>query len=139
MDRRLLVSALMDERKEINPCGHDGRFLISAFTDERTNYSLLPRELATQAEAFDQGLVARKIAILQIAEQALALIDQLQQATAGMVILLVLLEMTGEVVDASGQQGHLDFGGTGVVRNSTEISNDLAGLFYGKGHGYAFP
>src|SRR6185437_30558 len=95
-------------------------------------HKLLPHELPTQAEALDQGLVARKIAILQIAEQALALVDQLQQATAGMVILLVVLEVTGEMVDAGGQQGHLDFGRTGVVWHAAEISNDLAGLFCSK-------
>jgi len=54
-------------------------------------------------------------------------------------VLNVILEVTGEMVDAGGQQGHLDFGRARIVRHAAEISNDLAGLFCGKGHGCTFP
>ena len=110
----------------------EGCLLISAF-------KMNARKLTPQAEAFDQGLVAGKVPILQVAEQALALIDQLEQATTRVVVLDVILEMAGEMIDAGGQQGHLDFGRTRIVRHAAKISNDLAGLFCGKGHGYAFP
>src|SRR5690242_856258 len=46
--------------------------------------------------------------------------------------------MTGEVLDASRQQGHLHLRRAGVVRHAAVVSNDLAGLFCGKGHGYLF-
>src|ERR1700741_920483 len=93
---------------------------------------------ATQAEAFNQALISGQIAILEISEQALALVDQLEQAAAGVVILLVRLEMIGEVIDAGGQQGNLHFRRAGVVRRAAEVSNDLAGLFCGEGHVYLF-
>ncbi len=68
-------------------------------------------ELATQAQALDQCLVTRGIFLLEIAEQAATLVDHHQQTAAGVMILLVHLEMLGQVVDAGGEQRHLDFRG----------------------------
>src|SRR5699024_6465707 len=92
------------------------------------------RTSPAQAEAFDQALVAAAVVALQVAEQALALVDQLQQAAARMVILLVGLEVLGQLRDAGRQQRHLDLGRTGVVGRSAVIGNDLAGLFNRQGH-----
>src|SRR5690606_23227101 len=61
----------------------------------------LPRRklmrLAAQAELFDQHLVAVLVHLLEVVEKAAAGRNQLQQATTGMVILVVALEMFGEV------------------------------------------
>ena len=51
---------------------------------------------------------------LEVIEQATALADQHQQATARVVVLRVGLEMFGEVVDAFAENGDLDFGRSGV-------------------------
>ena len=45
-------------------------------------------------------------------QQATALRHQLEQAAAGVVVLLVGLEVLGEVGDPFGEDGHLDFGAT---------------------------
>src|SRR5689334_12506403 len=84
--------------------------------------------LTTQAETLDQGLVARGIFFLQITEQAATLIHHLEQTAAGVMILLVGLEVRGEVFDAGREQCDLDFRRTGIVGHAAEFSNDLAGV-----------
>src|SRR5690348_13233827 len=74
------------------------------------------RLLAAQAELFDQRLVTRVVDGLDIVEQATAGRNKLQQATTGMVILAVVLEVLGQVGNALRQDRDLDFRRTGVVR-----------------------
>lgn len=57
-------------------------------------------ELATQSELLDQRLVATFVLALQIVEKAAALRDELEKTTTGMVVLLVVLEVLGQVLDA---------------------------------------
>src|SRR3569623_648196 len=73
-------------------------------------------ELAADAEALDQLLVAALVDALDVVEQRAAGLHQLQQATAGMVILGVGLEVLGQVVDACAEDRNLDFGRAGIVR-----------------------
>src|SRR5215510_7082239 len=71
--------------------------------------------LAAQTEPVDQCLVARLFPRLQIVEEAAALRHELQETTAGVVVLLVVLEMLGQVLDALRQDCDLDFRRTGVA------------------------
>src|SRR5262245_9613590 len=66
------------------------------------------------AELLDQIFVARFICTTQVIEQLTALADKLEQPTTGMIILDVILEMLGEIVDALGQDCHLYFRRPGV-------------------------
>src|SRR6185437_6297833 len=90
---------------------------------------------ATQAETADQRLVALGVLALQVTEQAAAMVDHLQKATTRMMVLLVRLEMVGQLLDARGQQRDLHLRRTGVGRCAAVILDDLAGLFGGKRHG----
>src|SRR5690606_14453025 len=63
----------------------------------------------------DQRLVAGLVDALDIVEQRTTGLHQLQQAAAGMVILAVVLEVLGEVVDALGEDRDLHLGRTGVA------------------------
>src|SRR5690606_19392051 len=83
---------------------------------------------ATQAELLDQRLVAGDILAVQVVEQAAAAVDHLQQAAAAVVVLLVELEVLGEMHDACGQQGDLDFRRTGVVLAALVVFDDGAGV-----------
>src|SRR5688572_28064087 len=65
--------------------------------------------LAAQTELADQRRVAAFILALEIVKQAAALGDESKQTTAGMVVLLVVLEVLGQVLDALGKNRHLDF------------------------------
>src|SRR3569833_1358555 len=73
-------------------------------------------ESAADAGALDQLLVATLVDALDVVEQRAAGLHQLQQATAGMVILGVGLEALGQVVDAFAEDRNLDFGRAGIVR-----------------------
>jgi hypothetical protein len=49
-----------------------------------------------------------------------------QQTTTGVVILLVLFEVRGQIVDACGQQRDLNFGRTRIALGALEIRDDAA-------------
>ena len=95
---------------------------------EQTQYNLLFRwfiGLAITAE--QQGTQAAFV------QQLATTAHHAQQATTTMVVLGVCLEMRGQFVDASGQQGHLHFWATGVV-GSTGVRLDDFGLDGGCDH-----
>ena len=70
--------------------------------------------LSAKAELGDQRPVALDVVATEIVEQATATSDEHEQATAGVVILRVDLEVLGEVVDPPREQRNLHFGGSGV-------------------------
>src|SRR5262245_16457659 len=69
---------------------------------------------AAQPQALDQRLVAIGAGPPYVVEQPPALTHQPQQAAAGVVVLLVLLEVLREIVDPLGQQRDLDLRRAGV-------------------------
>src|SRR5690625_6965887 len=71
--------------------------------------------LSAQAESFDQRAVALDLVVPQVTEQPAALADQQQQAPAGVVVMLMGLEVFGQVGDPLGQQRDLDLRGAGVA------------------------
>ena len=70
--------------------------------------------LSTQAEALDERTVTRDISVFQVREQTLTTTDQGHQATAGVVIVLVHLEVFGQIQDALGEHRDLHLGRTGI-------------------------
>src|SRR5665648_96049 len=83
-----------------------------------------PERSATQAEPFDQAAVAVDVDLLQVAEEATPLADQEEQTTTRVVVVLVLLEVLGEVLDALREHRDLDLRGAGVVRNCRVLGHD---------------
>lgn len=79
---------------------------------------------ATETQTLDEAEVASLLAVLQVAQQAAALADQLEQATTTVVVVLVGLEVLGELSDALGQQGDLDLGGASVSLRDCVLSDD---------------
>src|SRR5262249_52859542 len=80
-----------------------------------------PREsLLADAQPFDELAVPRGILRLQVVEEPPALADQLEQAAPRMVVFLVGLEMLGQVLDALGQERHLDLRRARVAIVGTE-------------------
>ena len=86
----------------------DGRGVFRRFkrSDDR---------LLADAERLDDAAVGPEILGLQVVEQATALADHHEKATAGVVILQVSLEVLRQVRDALGEEGDLDLGRTGVL------------------------
>src|SRR3989338_4481432 len=85
-------------------------------------------------QALDQRAIASVILALEIIEQLAAAAYQAQQATAGMVILGIVLEMLGQISDACSDQGHLHFGRTSVALGTLKVGNDLRFLRGGNCH-----
>ena len=97
-----------------------------------------PIRLPTQAQALDQRLVALGIGLLEVGQQAATLVHHLEQSATRMMILVVVGEMLGQVLDARGQQGDLYFRRAGIVLATTVVGDDLAGLFDWERHVFAF-
>ncbi|SBT06441.1 hypothetical protein PROAA_1890011 [Candidatus Propionivibrio aalborgensis] len=86
--------------------------------------------LFTQAETLNQGTIGINIRALQVVQQLASTTHHAQQTATGVMILDMLFEVTGQVVDACGEQCHLDFGGTGVACGTLIITHDLRFLRY---------
>src|ERR687893_1677854 len=89
---------------------------------------------AAQAEALDQRPVAPDVDLGEVVQQVAAAADHQEQAAPGVVIMLMLLEVLGEVDDPLGQQGHLRLWGTGISPTQPILGQDLALLCGGQCH-----
>lgn len=91
--------------------------------------------LAAQAEALDQGSVARDIDLSEVVQQVAATADHEEQATPGVMVVLVLFEVLGKVPDPLAQQGDLRFRGPSVSTPKPIFGQDASLLFGGQRHG----
>jgi hypothetical protein len=73
-----------------------------------------PAPLSAQFQFLGDGLVAAHVHVVQIIQQTASLADHHQQPAPGSVILLVLLQMFRQVVDALRQQRNLHIRRTGI-------------------------
>ena len=80
--------------------------------------------LLSQAELADDRAVTLDINLLQVVEQVSSVTDHLLQTAAAVEVLLVGLQVRGQVVDASGQNCDLNLGRTGVSFVSCVLLND---------------
>ena len=88
-------------------------------------------KLLAQTQLGDEGTVTVDVLLLQIGQQVAAAADHLEQAAAAVVIVLVGLEVLGQVIDASGQQSDLNLGRTGVTLVQGGLLDD--GLLFDSG------
>ena len=86
--------------------------------------------LFTQTQFLDDGAVTVDILLHQVVEKVTAMTDHLEQATTGVVVLFVHLQVLGQIVDAAGQDRDLNFGRTGVTLVSGVRLHDF-GFFVG--------
>jgi len=67
------------------------------------------KKLFSDAELLDQSTITFDIVSLVVVKKASSLADQSQQASAGVVILGILLDVLGQFSDPVGQDSDLDF------------------------------
>src|SRR5882757_5529735 len=79
----------------------------------------------TDAEALAELTEAGDVLLGQVLQQTAALADQDQQTPTGVVVVLVGLEVLGQVRDPAGQQSDLHLGGAGVALLGAELGDDL--------------
>src|SRR5207248_6492855 len=86
--------------------------------------------LLADPETVDELAVPGRVLGFEVVEKPPALADELEQAAAGVMVLLVRLEMLGEVMDALGEQCDLDLRRAGIsfVRAELLHHRRLAGL-----------
>src|SRR5262245_37621822 len=84
------------------------RSSVFASRDGEKEGGPVARALLPQTESLDHALVAREVAPPQIVEHAPALSDELQQATPGMMVFQVHLEVLRQIRDPIGQKRNLD-------------------------------
>jgi hypothetical protein len=72
--------------------------------------------LFAEAEAGDDFAVPVYVAVVEIAELAPPLANELEETTTRVVIVLVRLQVGGEVLDAFREDRHLDLRGAGIRR-----------------------
>ena len=94
---------------------------------------IAPRPLLlSEVELRDDRTVALDVLVAKIRQQAAAMANHLQKPAAGMMILLVLLQMLGEIRDARGQHGNLDFRRTRVALVDGILLDKSGFFFFGK-------
>jgi hypothetical protein len=72
--------------------------------------------LSPDAQFLNEPFIAAKILRVQVIKQATALADQPQKSAARMMVFRVRFEMPGQLFDARGKYGDLNFGRAAVVR-----------------------
>src|SRR6476646_3325359 len=97
------------------------------------------RALAAQAQLLDQRAVALQIVPLHVGQQPAPPADQLEQAPAGMVVVLVHLHVLGELADPLCEQGDLHLRRAGVGGACPELADQLLLLFLGERHALTPP
>src|SRR5690606_20876511 len=80
---------------------------------------------APDAQPLDQRAVARLVAHLDIVQQLAALADHLQQAPPRVIVLLVALEVLGQVRDALGEDRDLHLGRAGIALLRRVVPDEL--------------
>ena len=83
------------------------------------------------AEALDEVTVVLDVVLLDVGEETTTLADQHEEAATGVEVLLVGLHVLGELLDAGGQDGDLDLGGTGIVLVLAVLLDELGLLLLG--------
>jgi hypothetical protein len=85
--------------------------------------------LLSEVQARDDLTIPVEARHLEVVEKPPSLGDEAKQASAGMVILDVGLEVLGKITDSLGDKGDLDFGRAGVGLVGFKLADEL-GLFF---------
>lgn len=81
--------------------------------------------LFAEAEASDYFAVAVDVAVVEIAELTPPLANKLEEATTRVIVVLVRLQVRGEVLDALREDRHLDLRGAGIRRVDGKVPNQF--------------
>ena len=88
---------------------------IHTFGSTAPHGAVLPFNVLSDAQFCDNGAVSLDIRLDQVAQQVSALADHLQKTAAGVVVVLVRLQVFRQRVDPAGQNRNLNLRRTGVA------------------------
>jgi len=81
------------------------------------------KKLLTQIELLSDCLITVDVSCVEVIQQTAALADHQEQAATGTMVLLVYLQVFGEMVDALREQGNLHIRRTRIPLVQLEISD----------------
>ena len=81
--------------------------------------------LLAKTQLLDQRVIPLHILLLEIGEKVAALVDHHEEAATRVVVLVVGLEMLGQVADAFGQDGDLNFRRPRIALGDGIVLDDL--------------
>ena len=81
--------------------------------------------LLTQAKSLDKSTIAGNVFVVEILQQLAATTYELGERTSGSKVLVVLLQVLGEVLDAEGEQGYLALARTCVGSRLAILAENL--------------
>ena len=87
-------------------------------------------KLFTDVELLNKRTISIDVLGLQIVKETASLTYHLVETASRVVILLVVLQMLGELLNPCGKESYLYFGGTGIFRSLTELGNDCCLLLF---------
>ena len=82
--------------------------------------------LLTQAECLDEFTITIDVLVVEILQELTTATYQLGQRTSGTEVLVVLLQVLGEVLNAIGEQGYLALNRTGVFGVLAVLTENLS-------------
>ena len=91
--------------------------------------TLANARLITDSQTLDKVTVSLNIVSLQVIQKTASLANHLQQATAGMMVLGMILQMSRQLIDPLGEQCHLHFRGAGILWGPAISRNNFCFLF----------
>ena len=95
----------------------------------------LTKALFAKVKLLEQLVVLRQVVPFQIIEELATAGSHLKKPAARVEVLAVRAQVLGQVIDASGEQRHLDFGRAGILVVSLIFVDDF-GFNYCSGHGF---
>lgn len=97
---------------------------------------VLELDVVANAELLDESTILFDITLLDVSQQTTTLTDEHQKTAAGVMVLLVDLQVLGQVLDADGEDCNLDLGRTRVLLVLAILLDDLFDLLLGDGAGF---
>ncbi len=83
-----------------------------------------PQGLTAQAQTADHLVIALNVRALEVIQQTSALRDHLKQAAPRVIVLLMSLEMLGQLVDSLAEQSDLHLRRTRITFVCTKFADD---------------
>ena len=86
--------------------------------------------LLSETQLCNDSTISFDILLLEVTKEVTSLTDHLKKTSSGMMVILVDLEMFGQVVDLTGKDSYLYLGRTGIVLAELVLSDDLSFFFF---------
>jgi hypothetical protein len=85
---------------------------------------------ATQPQLGDEASVSLDVLSAEVVEESTPLTDQHEEPATTVMVVFVLAQMLGQMVDSLAEQGDLHFGGACIALVRAVLGDDLSSCFH---------